>query len=126
MNCLTKDEGILIALVHHDHAGKPVKEAACDMDITPEKARRLLQSAEDKFPALFPILTGRQAKILHLFTVEGLENEEIANTMGISINTVKTYIRRLRSKGFLQDGHNLSKRLSFDEAIMSGNVKETF
>ena len=124
MERLSKDEAVLIALVHHDHRGRPLKEAADDMEIGLDKARRLLTSAEEKCPSLFPILTGRQARILHLFTVEDLENEEIAAIMGIKINTVKTHIRRLRGKGFLRDGHNLSKRLSFDEATMSGGVKQ--
>ncbi|HDZ38727.1 MAG TPA: winged helix-turn-helix transcriptional regulator [Marinobacter sp.] len=124
MECLNKDEAVLIALVHHDHKGFPLKDAANVMKIGLDKAQHLLVSAEDKCPSLFPVLTGWQAKILHLFTVEGCSSEEIAVAMGIKINTVKTHIRRLRNKGFLRDGHNLSKRESFDEATMSGSVKQ--
>ena len=124
MKCLTKGEGILIGLVHHDLEGFPLKDAATAMGVGVEKAGHMLRSAENKFPSLFPIMTGRQARILHLFTTEGYDNEEIAAYMGITVNTVKTHVRRLRSKGFLQDGHNLSKCLSFDEATMSGSVKQ--
>ena len=124
MECLNKEEWTLVGLVHHDHEGKPLKDAANEMGIKPDKARRLLASAEDKAPSFFPIFTDRQLKILHMFTVESLTAVDIATEMDISVNTVKTHIRRLRNKGFLRDGHNLCRCTSFDGATMEAEVKQ--
>ena len=58
---------------------------------------RLLDTFSAGRPVLSEPLSPREDEVLHLIT-DQLSNQEIAETLFISVNTVKTHIRRLYSK----------------------------
>jgi LuxR family maltose regulon positive regulatory protein len=64
---------------------------------TPTYAGRLLEAHSESVPALPDPLSPREEEVLHLIAAQ-LSNQEIADTLVISINTVKTHIRRLYDK----------------------------
>ncbi len=53
--------------------------------------------AFSKVNMIFPILTDKERSVLD-YVIEGYPNEKIANEMGISNKTVKTYLSRLSDK----------------------------
>lgn len=63
---------------------------------TPEVALGMVKSTE---------LTPREIQVLRLLTT-GVGNDEIAETLNISLNTVKTHIQHLLDKTVLQIGHS--------------------
>lgn len=65
---------------------KVFEEPAFDYQITKEETFKILRVAVDKLPA-------QTQKIINL-AIEGCSNKEIAETLDISINTVKTLKRR--------------------------------
>lgn len=118
---LTKQEGTAVSKVHHGIEGKTVAQAAAEMGITERAVRYLLTSAEKKAPHLFPILTHGQAKILHMYEIEGMSAQEIALARSVSVNTIHHTLKKLREKGALKEGGS-QRPLSFDEATMSDRV----
>lgn len=118
---LTKMEGILLGKCHHTSEGLSTSDAAKDLGITIQMVDRHLASAKLKVPHMFPLLTAKQAKILHLYTVEGWSVAMIAEVWDIAEGTVRGYLRRLREKGVLHDSKP-NRPLSFDENTMSDRV----
>jgi len=119
--CLTKMEGIVVGKCHHGCEGLSALDAAKSLGITVQIVLMHLRNAEKKAPQLFPILTVKQAEILHLYTVEGWSVAMIAEVREISEATVRGYLRRLRDKGVLHDDKP-NRSLSFDETTMSQYV----
>jgi DNA-directed RNA polymerase specialized sigma24 family protein len=119
--CLTKMEAMVVQKCHHGLDGLPRDDAAKGLDITRRMVDAHLASAKVKAPGLFPILTPKQAQILHLYTIEGWSVAMIAEVRSISEATVRGYLRRLRKAGVLNDDRP-SRPLSFDENTMSDKV----
>lgn len=118
---LTKMEWRVLELCHHEHEGLSTSDAADKLGITQQMVYKHLASAREKAPQMFPLLTVKQAKILHLYTVEGWSVAMIAEVWDIAEATVRGYLRRLRDKGVLNDDRP-NRPLSFDENTMSDKV----
>jgi len=119
--CLTKMEALVVQKCHHGLDGLSSSDAATELGITHQTVRMHLRSAEEKAPQLFPILTPKQARVLHMYTIEGMSVAMIAEIRDISEATVRGYLRRLRNKGVLHDDRP-SRPLQFDENTMSQHV----
>lgn len=121
-NRLTEDEGLVLRCVHHWGEAKTIGEVAWYMRISESTVRRLLKSAKEKVPEMFPILTIMQAGVLHLYTVDGASPAQIAMMRGVSIGAVRKTLRKLHEIGVLKDEPSSSKTVSFNEDTMSDKV----
>jgi len=119
---MTKNEGLALHGVHHYGAARTISEVAASMGVSRSTVRRLLKSAEKKSPGIFPVLTATQAKVLHLYTVEGASTSQIAMMRGVSIGAIRKTLRKLREIGVLKDKPSLSRTVSFNEVTMSDKV----
>ncbi|KKN79109.1 hypothetical protein LCGC14_0342970 [marine sediment metagenome] len=120
MEKITKNMGILIGKVHHEHEGKSVEVAAREMNISTPTAYRMLEKAEKIAPYLFPILSRKKAHILQLYMMENMRIYDIAEVTGVSCSTVKDHLRALRKKGLIPK-HDRKPMLSYD-STMDGEV----
>lgn len=118
---LTKMEAMVVQKCHHGLDGLSTSDAAKELDISHRTVTMHLRNAEAKAPNLFPILTQKQAQMLHLYTVEGMSVAMIAEIKEISEATVRGYLRRLRRKGVLHDDKP-KRPLRFHESTMSQHV----
>lgn len=120
-NALTKTEALVIELCHHGLRGLSVVDAAKEMRVKPHTIRFHLRNAEVKAPNLFPILTPTQAKVLHLYNVEGHTVSQIAMMRDVSVNSVRGILSKLRKKGVLDDDRP-KRPVSFNEQVHSDKV----
>lgn len=74
-----------------------VLQLAIERGMTPDYATRLLGAFSQRAPVLPDPLSSREEEVLRLIAAQ-LSNQEIAETLFVSINTVKTHIRRLYNK----------------------------
>lgn len=63
----------------------------------PAYAAQLLEAATEAVTTLADPLSPRESEVLHLIAAQ-LSNQEIADKLTVSVNTVKTHIRRLYNK----------------------------
>ena len=96
---LTKLEEAAICFCHHNHLGLNTDRAALIMGITQRRVQQLLQSAEQKAPQLFPILTKHQVEIRWLINEAGLTFEQVAEILEISASSVSSTVKVLKEKG---------------------------
>lgn len=111
-------------ICHQDHQGLSTQMAALYMDITPRRVQQLLAALKKKAPALFPILTKRQARDYHLYTVEGWSMAEIADNTERCISTVSESIASAVVKG-MPEPSKKRRILRYDES-MDNQIKERF
>ncbi|MFA5153010.1 MAG: hypothetical protein WC554_10650 [Clostridia bacterium] len=97
---LTIQEEELIRLIHHEFMGLEPKTAAASMGIPVRKVYSLIEKIKCKAPQLFPILTAAQFKVYKLLVEDGLNYEEVAKKMRLSVKQVDNIVRYLHAKGF--------------------------
>ena len=87
----------LLKNVTADELAKAIREAASGRStLSPEAARVLVQATRPTKQPLYE-LTGREVEVLNL-VVQGYSNQQIADSMVISIATVKAHISSILSK----------------------------
>jgi NarL family two-component system response regulator LiaR len=87
----------LLKNVTSDELAKAIRDAASGRStLSPEAARVLVQATRPVKQPLFD-LTEREMEVLHL-VVQGQSNQQIAETLVISITTVKAHISNILSK----------------------------
>ncbi|MFF0312040.1 LuxR family transcriptional regulator [Streptosporangium sp. NPDC004379] len=79
---------VLVLVTHGEHGGLAERVAEAILRHEPE---------DDPRPALHPDLSARENEVLQRIA-DGLTQQQIAQSMGISRHTVDTYLRRVRAK----------------------------
>ena len=81
--------------------GPPMHDLLClasERELEPKDyIARLVDASNDDHPASIESLSPREDEVLHLIA-DQLSNREIAESLFISVNTVKTHVRRLYNK----------------------------
>jgi DNA-binding NarL/FixJ family response regulator len=97
-HCLLKDvsQKELVAVIENAAAGKPVSGSGNFGRVTASLAAR------EKGPALDAGLTPRESQVL-AHVAYGLANEEIAQSLGISVETVKEHVQNILRKLAVSD-----------------------
>ena len=123
---ITKRQEEALRLVHQDFEGLEQAEAAKRMGISQQALSKLLIRLEKnpRFQAYFPVLTKLEAKVYHLYTVEGWSVEDIAEHFRLTPNSVYKSLQRARDKGMFF-GEPKGRVLSY-EPSMDGDVKHKF
>ncbi len=80
------------------HEGEPIAIGNVERD-QPDKAITMRRAANEALS----MLPKKQREVLILSAVEGFSGEEIAQTMGMKVDTVRTWLHRARKK--LQGSH---------------------
>ncbi len=117
---LTPNEETAIRLVHHDHGGESVQDAAVYMGCTVKAVQRLLRNVERKTPQLFPILMPQHRAILAMRD-QHISYEAMMAGLGITKKKLKTMIAFLRGHGFL-----FNRGMDQYRPSMDGEVKTKF
>lgn len=117
---LTTNEEQAIRLVHHDHGGESIENAATHMGRSVRAVKRLLVNAKKKAPQIFPILTPRHRAILTMYD-QHISQEAMACGLDISIVTLQAEITFLRKHKFLWD-----RKPDQYRSWMDHQVKEKF
>ena len=120
---LTKQEETAIRLSHHDFVGLTTDKAAEIMGVSQRRVQQLLQSAEQKAPQLFPILTKHQAEIKWLINEAGLTFEQVAEVLKVTPNSVSNTVKVLKEKDVYIERRK--KTVQYQD-WMDGQVKEKF
>jgi len=119
----TKQEQIL-RMCHHDHDGLPQAEAAKRLGVSQSVISDALKRIEKVMPQFFPILTKQEARIYHLFMIEGWPVDDIAEHFGLTPNSVYKTLKRTKDKGmFFSEAKG--RILSYNPD-MDIHVQETF
>jgi DNA-binding NarL/FixJ family response regulator len=97
-HCLLKDvsQKELVAAIENAAAGKPVSGSGKFGRVTASLAAR------EKGPALDAGLTPRESQVL-AHVAYGLSNEEVARSLGISVETVKEHVQNILRKLAVND-----------------------
>lgn len=119
----TKQEQIL-RLCHQDFDGLSQIEAAKRLGVSQSVISNALKRIEKVMPDFFPILSKLEARIYHLFTVEGWPVDGIAEHLGQSVNAVYKTLQRTKDKGMFFNKAK-GRILSYNES-MDGKIKEQF
>ena len=86
-------------LVHHEHGGLTIREAAIKMKLREHIVRRLLKSMKSKAPQLFPMLTKRQYQIYQCYVERGLSQFTIAAMLNTTQPAIQATLDRMKKKG---------------------------
>ncbi len=117
---LTPNEETTIRLVHHDHGGESVQDAAVYMGCTVKAVQRLLRNVERKAPQLFPILLPQHRAILAMRD-QHISYSAMIVGLGITKKKLKTMIAFLREHRFLWN-----KTTDQYQPSMDGEAKTKF
>lgn len=120
---LTQLEETAIHFCHHDLVGFTTDEAAKILGLSQRRVQQLLQSAEQKAPQLFPLLTRHQAAIKWLINEAGLTFEQVAGVLEISVNSVSNVVKTLKEKGVHIERR---KKTAQYQNYMDGQIREKF
>ena len=120
---LSQQEGIAIRNCHHDFFALTTEQAAQRMGVSKRRIQQLLQSAKQKVPTFFPILTARQNTIKQLINDSGLTFEQVAETLDISTNTVSSIVEVLKKKGVYLEKRKPTKPY---ESWMDSQIRKKF
>jgi len=102
---ITEFEEQVLRCVHHEFAGMTQKEAAGHLEVSPFKISRALKGIEEKaktcspIRVMLPILTKRQFKIFEYAVKDGMSLEAIAQTLKVSVSSVRSALHKIRKKG---------------------------
>ena len=119
---ITEKQVQVIRLCHHEFAGLTTKEAAKKMNCSIQTINRLLRGAKKEVPAIFPILTKWQWRVLKCLK-EGYNRQLIAERFSIDLKFIDNTIQQLRKKGcHLTVPH----KPTHYEPWMDAKVKEKF
>lgn len=99
---LSHEQERALRLVHHDHGGQSVENAAAMMGITVKELKKLLRSAKRLAPQMFPILTPEHQAIL-LMRDQHKSNATIAAGLHLTLPMLKRRVAFLRERGFLRN-----------------------
>ncbi|HKT04410.1 MAG TPA: response regulator transcription factor [Rugosimonospora sp.] len=83
--------------------------------VSPTLASFLLDSARDRYTPVQPALSGREREVLSLLAA-GERDQDIAQTLGISVRTVRSHLDRIREKTGRRRRPELT-RLAIEEGI---------
>lgn len=97
---ITEKEEQAYRLVSGDFKGLSVVQAAVQMGISKSRVHQLLKSTEKKAPQLFPLLTKREAEVLHLLERQ-VDDGDVQDVLDLTPVQFKEVIRSLRIKGRL-------------------------
>lgn len=120
---ITIFEEQVLRLVHHDFAGRTQREAAEQLKCSQSQISDAISRLKQKVPQLFPILTKNQLLIQDCICEKGMTHKEIAVLLGISENTLKARITRLKKKGV--DFEKPKRTLQYGEH-MDAQVRHKF
>ena len=95
---ITIFEEKVLRCIHHDFEGKTQQDAAIQLKCSQSQISDVINRLKQKVPQFFPILTKNQSFILNCICEEGLTHKEISALLGISENTLKARIVRLKKK----------------------------
>ena len=116
---MTEKEEKVYRCRHHDFGGLTTRQTVSFLRIREITVQRIIRKLKRDFPHLFPILTQQQLLIRDCICEKGMTHEKIAAALGISLNTLKARIARLKKKGvyFEKPKKTLQYRAYLDDQI---------
>jgi len=120
---ITQFEEAVLRLVHHDFKGGTQREAAIELNCSQSQISDAISRLKRKAPGFFPILTRNQLLIHDCICEKGMTHTEISALLGISENTLKGRIARLKNKGV--NFEKPKRTLQYGEHL-DGQVRQKF
>ena len=117
---ITERQEQILRLVHHDFDGLSQTEAAKKLGVSQSVISDVLKRVEEVLPHFFPILTKLEARIYHLYMIEGWGIDELAEHLGLTLNSIYKTLQRAKDKGmFFSDakGRILSYTPDMDVSV---------
>ena len=114
----------ILRLCHQDFDGLTQAKAAERLGVSQSVISNALRHIEKVLPQFFPLLTKLEARIYHLFTIEGWSVDEIADRLGQETNAIYKTLKRTKDKGmFFNEAKG--RVLSYN-SDMDASVKKQF
>ena len=120
---LSKKEEQAFRLCHQDWEGMTTRDAAVAIGLSQRRVQQLLQSVEQKAPALFPILTKCQMVVRDCINENGFTFKQIAEVLCVSESNVDNIVKTLKKKGVILERRKPTVQY---QDYMDNQVKERF
>lgn len=120
---ITQFEEQVLRLVHYDFKGRTQREAAEQLKCSQSQISDAISRLKRKVPSMFPILTRNQLLIHDCICEKGMTHKEISALLGVSENTLKGRIARLKKKGVAFE--KPKRTLQYGEHL-DGQVRQKF
>lgn len=121
---ITERQEQILRACHHDFDGLTQSEAAQQLDVSQSVISNALKRIKKVMPQFFPILSKIEAKCYHLCMIEEWNVEDIAEYLGLTLNSVYKTLQRTKDKG-MHFNEPKGRVLQYDPS-MDAHVKKKF